>query len=81
MRKVKQLRENNRRLRYLSWEEAQTLIAKCDSHLKPIVMTALNTGMRKGEILGLTWDQVDLRNGLILLDDTKNGERREIPIN
>ena len=36
--------------------------------------------MRKGEILGLKWDQVDLRHGFILLDTTKNGERKEIPI-
>lgn len=81
VRKAKQLKENNRRLRYLSWEEAQTLIAKSDSHLRPIVITALNTGMGKGEILGLKWEQVDLRHSFILLDDTKNGERREIPIN
>jgi integrase len=37
--------------------------------------------MRRGEILGLRWEQVDLKNGFILLDITKNGERREIPIN
>lgn len=83
IRKVKFLEENNRRLRYLSKEECQGLIKACDSHLRPIVITALNTGMRKGEILSLTWDRVDLKQGFILLgeDDTKNGERREIPIN
>jgi len=80
VRKVKQLRED-RRLRFLSIEEAQGLISVCDEHLKPIVMTALNTGMRKGEILGLRWSQVDLQHGFILLDKTKNGERREIPVN
>ena len=37
--------------------------------------------MRRGEILSLKWDNVDLRHGFILLDRTKNGERREIPIN
>ena len=42
---------------------------------------ALNTSMRRGEIFGLRWEQVDLRHGFILLDITKNGERREIPIN
>ncbi len=43
---------------------------------------ALNTGMRRGEILGLQWEKnIDLKNCLILLDKTKNGERREIPIN
>ncbi len=81
VRRVKQIPENNRRLRYLSKEECEALINACDSHLKPIVITALNTGMRKGEILNLKWDQVDLKHGFILLDITKNGERREIPIN
>ena len=37
--------------------------------------------MRKGEILNLNWDNVDLKHGFILLSQTKNGERREIPIN
>jgi integrase len=36
--------------------------------------------MRLGEILGLRWEQVDLKHGFILLDKTKNNERREIPI-
>lgn len=81
VRRVKLLEENNRRLRYLSKEECQELISNCDQHLKPIVITALNTGMRKGEILSLRWDNVDLKHGFILLDKTKNGERREIPIN
>jgi integrase len=44
--------------------------------------TALNTGMRKEEILSLEWEKhIDLKHVFILLDVTKNGERREIPIN
>lgn len=81
IRKAKLLPENNRRLRYLSRDESQNLIRAANNYLKPIVITALNTGMRRGEILGLKWDQVDLKHGFILLDITKNGERREIPIN
>lgn len=81
VRRVKLLEENNQRLRYLSKEECHALINACDSHLKPIVIMAMNTGMRKGEILSLKWDNVDLKHGFILLDITKNGERREIPIN
>jgi len=81
IRKVKFLEDNNKRLRYLSKEECQDLINACDKHLRPIVVTALNTGMRKSEILNLRWDNVDLKHGFILLDRTKNGERREIPIN
>jgi integrase len=48
---------------------------------RSIHTSALNTGMRKGEILNLNWDNVDLKHGFILLSQTKNGERREIPIN
>ena len=81
IRKAKFLEENNRRLRYLSREECRTLIDVSNPHLRPIVITALNTGMRKGEILALTWDKIDFDNRFILLDKTKNGERREIPIN
>lgn len=83
VRKVKKLAENNRRLRYLSPEECQRLIDSCDEHIKPLVITALNTGMRKGEILGLKWDNVDLKAGFILLnqEQTKNSERKELPIN
>lgn len=81
IRKVKLLQDDSRRLRYLSKEEAQELISHCTGNTKAIAITALNTGMRKGEILGLTWDRLDLKHGFILLDKTKNGDRREIPIN
>lgn len=81
VRNVKLLPENNRRLRFLSIEECQRLIECCHKDLKPIVIVALNTGMRRSEIFNLKWEQVDLRHGFILLDTSKNGERREIPIN
>jgi integrase len=81
LRKVKQLEENNARLRFLSRGECRKLISACDDHLRPIVVMALNTGMRRSEILQLRWDQVDLQHGFILLSVTKNGQRREIPIN
>ncbi len=81
IRKIKLTPEHNTRLRYLSIEECQTLIECCASHLKPIVTVALHTGMRKSEILSLKWEQIDLKHGFILLEITKNGERREIPIN
>ena len=81
IKKVKLLKGEVSRLRYLLDDEAQTLINNCDNYLRPIVITALNTGMRKSEILNLTWDRLDLKNRIILLDKTKNGDRREIPIN
>ncbi len=79
----KKLKGENKRLRYLADEdEADRLIEACEpSYLRPVVITALNTGMRLKEILKLTWNRVDLKNRLILLDKTKNDDRREIPIN
>jgi len=82
IRRAKLLKEENMRLRYLSAVECRALIEASEPHLKPIVITALNTGMRKGEIFSLQWERhVDLKHGFILLDITKNGHRREIPIN
>jgi len=81
VRKVKLLRENNQRMRYLEKEEAQRLIANCSDHLKPVVIVALNTGMRRGEILNLKWKDIDINQNLIYLMDTKNGDKREVPMN
>ncbi len=86
VRQVKFLRENNQRVRYLESAECQALIQVCGKyprlrHLKPIVVTALNTGMRRGEILSLKWEQIDFRKGLIVLNDKPDGESRHIPIN
>ncbi len=52
---------------------------KDEHYLKDIVETGLNTGMRKGEILSLKWDQI--RNGFIYLTKTKTNEARQIPVN
>jgi len=82
VRKVKHLKEPAGRLRYLTREEVQRLLAECKNpNLRAVVSLAVNTGMRRGEILGLTWENVDLRNGFILVGQSKNGDRREIPIN
>ncbi len=77
--------ENNRRLRYLTREEADRLIKACYEtpkchHLAPIVITALQTGMRRGEILRLKWDNVDFKNGYIYVEDSKNKTSRLIPM-
>lgn len=81
LRRVKIYREENRRERFLSLVECQRLIAAAEPHLKPILIFALNTGCRKGEILSLTWDRVDLKHGFIHLDKTKAGKSRQVPIN
>jgi integrase len=80
---VKQLKENNARDRILSPEEYARLLAHCPAHLKPIVKLAYYTAMRRGEILKLTWGQVDLKEGFIKLraEDTKTDEGRLVPLN
>lgn len=81
VRQVKLFREDNKRIRYLEKEEIIKLLSKCSGHLKAIVITALNTGMRKGEILNLKWRDCDFRHNVIYLYNTKNGEKRDVPMN
>ncbi len=78
---VKMLPENNMRVRYLEKEEIARLLSNCSGYIKAIIIVALNTGMRKGEILGLKWQNIDFRRELIYLLDTKNKENREVPMN
>jgi integrase len=79
------LKENNHRLRFLNESEIEALLKACDDlktgtpHLRPIVEVALLTGMRRGELLSLKWEQI--RNGFLYLTETKSGKARQIPIN
>jgi len=61
------------------------LLTACEQsrnpYLSTIVTIALNTGMRKGEILRLEWDRVDFSRGVLLAEKTKSGRRREILMN
>jgi integrase len=77
---VRPLRVNNQRLRYLSKEEMQRLLSAADEILRPLVLVAIHTGLRRGEMFALTWPDVDFTLGIIRVLHTKNGERREIPM-
>ena len=72
----------NARERILSLDEYHRLMDHLPAHLKPVVATAFYTGMRRGEIVGLTWNKVDLQERIIRLEaeDTKDNEARDIPI-
>ena len=81
---VKLLKEPPGRVRYLLPEQVFRLLQACTMHsamLKAIVLCALNTGMRQGEILGLLWADVDLEGRTLTLRKTKNNTLRLVPIN
>jgi integrase len=79
-KKVKKLKGEFKRVRFLLPDEVQRLLSNCADYLRPIVTVAVHTGMRKGEIFGLRWEQVNFEQGIITLQETKNGERRDIPM-
>ncbi len=80
--RVKKLPENNVRERVLGNEHFDNLLEVCPQHLRPILLVAYYTGMRKSEILFLTWEEVDLQNRFIRLkgDRTKTGVARSVPL-
>jgi integrase len=80
MKGIRLLKEPPERVRYLDPKEALKLLGACAAHLKPIIVCALHTGMRRGEILNLKWENVDLENRMILLERTKSNRRRMIPL-
>jgi integrase len=84
MRKVKKPTEARGRVRWLDDNERATLLAACkespNKQLYICVVLALATGMRQGELMGLKWSDVDLKNGVAILHETKNGERRRVPL-
>jgi integrase len=83
MRRVHKLREAPARERYLTDEEERRLFAVLigrRAHLRPIIVVALQTGMRQGEILGLKWEHVDFDRKTIFIAHTKTGRPRRIPM-
>jgi integrase len=84
IQKINKPRLPQGRIRFLDESEIKHLLNTCkesgSSYLFPIVVMALSTGMRKGEILSLRWNNIDLDKGAIILQKTKNGERRLIPL-
>jgi len=75
-------KENNVRDEILDPEQFQTLQENSTHYLRPINYVAYITSMREGEILGLTWEKIDLKGGFIRLqaEDTKTREGRAIPL-
>jgi integrase len=82
MRKIKKPTEPRGRVRFLDDDERKRLLDACQANdwLYLAVIVSLSTGMRKGELMGLQWPDVNLKDGFIILHETKNGERRRVPI-
>jgi integrase len=74
--------DSKQRDRVLSNDERGALLAACKQSqwdkLHLLVLMAMTTGARKGELLGLRWNDIDFRNSTALLTDTKNGSSRNL---
>lgn len=87
--KVKRFREDNERNRYLSDNEEARLLSVLTEQrasLRSVVILAIHTGMRRGELLSLRWANVDFERGLVHVmnshrEQTKSGHSRSIPMN
>jgi len=84
VRRVRRPKLPRGRVRFLEKDELSALLRACHQSehpcLYPIVVLAVSTGMRKGEMLGLRWQDVDLVRNRITLEQTKNGDRRSVPL-
>jgi integrase len=83
-RRVRRPREPRGRVRFLSETERERLLAACredaDPRLYPLVLLALSTGARQGELLRLRWPDLDLQRRLAIVHHTKNGDRKALPL-
>lgn len=83
-RSIERRREHNEKTRFLTDDERERLLAACKASSWPLlyvlVLMALTTGARKGELLGLRWIDVDLERGLAAVARTKNGDPRVLPL-
>jgi integrase len=84
IKRVRKFAESRGRVRYLTEEELPLLLEACraskNKDLLLAVLLSLSTGARQGEVMGLRWKQIDLKARTALLVDTKNGERRTLPV-
>jgi integrase len=82
--KVTKPKEPRGRVRFLEDPERQALLEACRSssnpYLYPVVLLAISTGMRRGEIMSLKWGDIKFADGVIIIHESKNDERRSVPL-
>ncbi len=81
VRLVKFLREDNLQSQTLSEQEEQRLLAQCPAYLQDMIVFAINTGLRSGEIFNLKWEEVDLERGRLNVMVRKTRRSLELPLN
>jgi integrase len=81
VKQVQMFQERKFEMKILDRKQINRLIAAAADHLKPIIIVALNTGMRRGEILNLRWKNIDFDLNFIFVGETKSGQWRKIPMN
>jgi integrase len=79
--RVQAPKPNNVLVRYLTEVQEARLLEALPARFHPIVVTAIHTGLRQGELLRLTWADVDWTVGVLTIHETKAGERRRVPMN
>ncbi len=80
IRQVKKLPENNRRTNTYSEADLKSLLENLDKSTRVVVVFAVHTGMRRGDILDLRWQDVDLEQGMIFVRTSKNSDPRRLPM-
>jgi integrase len=80
--RIRMVRERGKRRPVMSVAEEIKLLEACSDHLRPIVIAALDTGMRRGELLNQLWEHVDFDRNLLSVTHSKTaeGEHRSVPL-
>ena len=78
---VKAPKPNNVLVRYLTPDQETLLLERLPLAYHSVVITAMHTGLRQGELLRLTWADIDWHVGVLTIHETKAGERRRVPMN
>ena len=79
--RVSREKVNNQRERWLTSKEEESLLAVSPVWLQEIIIFAINTGLRQGEILNLAWDRVDLFRKTVTILEQKNKGKDTLPLN